>query len=223
MTQRVFDAFVFDLDGTLVDTSSELIAAYQKLCMELGGGEKPLDDAWKLISQGSGRLVTEATGIGEGDPRWELYRQQYLDCYGELLGSTAEPFDGLVTVLKAAHSAGKKWGVVTNKFRRFAEPLMNEMPFEPSAGVLVTPCDVTHAKPHPEPVLLAAAELSVSPKAMVYIGDHIRDIESGNAAGCFTVAVKYGYIEDHDNAEHWGADLCVDSPQALCQWIRNQL
>ena len=124
---------------------------------------------------------------------------------------------------KAAHSAGKKWGVVTNKFRRFAEPLMNEMPFEPSAGVLVTPCDVTHAKPHPEPVLLAASELSVSPEAMVYVGDHIRDIESGNAAGCFTVAVKYGYIEDHDNPEHWGADLCVDSPQALCQWIRNQL
>ena len=147
MSQRVFDAFVFDLDGTLVDTASELIAAYQKLCIELGGGEKPFDDARKLISHGSGRLVTEATGIEEGDPRWEPYRQQYLDWYEELLGSTAQPYDGLVEVLKAAHSAGKKWGVVTNKFRRFAEPLMNEMPFEPSAGVLVTPCDVTHAKP----------------------------------------------------------------------------
>ena len=82
-----------------------------------------------------------------------------------------------------AHRAGKKWGVVTNKFRRFAEPLMNEMPFEPPAGVLVTPCDVTYAKPHPEPVLLGASELNVSPEAMVYIGDHARDIESGNAAG----------------------------------------
>ena len=68
MSQRVFDAFVFDLDGTLVDTASELIAAYQKLCIELGGGEKPFDDARKLISHGSGRLVTEATGIEEGDP-----------------------------------------------------------------------------------------------------------------------------------------------------------
>ncbi|MED5355315.1 MAG: HAD hydrolase-like protein, partial [Pseudomonadota bacterium] len=108
MTQRVFDAFVFDLDGTLVDTASELIAAYKKLCIELGGGEKPFDDARKLISHGSGRLVTEATGIEEGDPRWEPYRQQYLDWYEELLGSTAKPYDGLVAVLKAAHSAGKK-------------------------------------------------------------------------------------------------------------------
>ena len=49
MSQRVFDAFVFDLDGTLVDTASELIAAYQKLCIELGGGEKPFEDARKLI------------------------------------------------------------------------------------------------------------------------------------------------------------------------------
>ena len=59
MSQRVFDAFVFDLDGTLVDTASELITAYQKLCIELGGGEKPFEDARKLISHGSGRLVTE--------------------------------------------------------------------------------------------------------------------------------------------------------------------
>ena len=80
MSQRVFDAFVFDLDGTLVDTASELIAAYQKLCIELGGGEKPFDDARKLISHGSGRLVTEATGIEEGDPRYTC-SLTYRMCY----------------------------------------------------------------------------------------------------------------------------------------------
>ena len=62
MTDQTFKAFVFDLDGTLVDTASELLAAYRKLCCELGGQEKPFDDARKLISYGSGRLVTEATG-----------------------------------------------------------------------------------------------------------------------------------------------------------------
>ena len=163
-----------------------------------------------MISHGSGRLVTEATGIQENDPRWEPYRQQYLDWYEELLGSSAKPYEGLVDTLKAVHSAGKQWGVVTNKFRRFAEPLMQAMPFEPGAGVLVTPCDVTQAKPHPEPVLLAAAELKVAPEAMAYVGDHIRDIESGNAAGCFTIAVKYGYIEDHSTS----IDLLTTSLEA---------
>ena len=65
MTANAFRAFVFDLDGTLIDTASELVAVYHRMCVELGNGEKPFDDARKLISYGSGRLVTEATGIEE--------------------------------------------------------------------------------------------------------------------------------------------------------------
>ena len=59
MTPRQFDAFVFDLDGTLVDTASELVAAYQRLCVEYGTGEQPYETVRKLISHGSGRLVTK--------------------------------------------------------------------------------------------------------------------------------------------------------------------
>ena len=223
MRDRGFEAFVFDLDGTLVDTASELISAYRTLCIELGGGEKPFDEARKLISHGSGRLVTEATGIEEGDPRWELYRQQYLDWYEAVLGTTATPYNGLVDAVKVLSNNGKKWGGVTNKFRRFAEPLMASMPFDPPAGSLVTPCDVVMAKPHPEPIFLAAKELAISAEDMVYVGDHVRDIQAGNAAGCFTIAVKYGYIEDHDEPEQWGADLCIETPEALSQWIQEQV
>ena len=223
MTDQTFKAFVFDLDGTLVDTASELLAAYRKLCCELGGQEQPFDDARKLISHGSGRLVTEATGVVEGDPRWEAYRAQYLDWYEAELGTSAIPYDGLLDIVKRLDEADRRWGVVTNKFRRFAQPLMAAMKFQPPAGSLVTPCDVTKAKPHPEPILLAATQLQVAPDEMVYVGDHIRDIQAGNAAGCFTIAVKYGYIEDHDHPDQWGADLCVDTPQDLCQWIREQL
>lgn len=223
MTTGSFRAFVFDLDGTLIDTASELVAVYHRMCVELGSGEKPFEDARKLISHGSGRLVTEATGIKEGDPRWEPYRQTYLDWYEEILGTSAMPYEGLVDTVKAINEAGGYWGVVTNKFRRFAEPLMAAMPFEPSAGSLVTPCDVERAKPDPEAILLAAEQLCVPTEHMVYVGDHLRDIQAGNAAGCFTVAVGYGYIEDHDDPEAWGANLFVETPYALCNWIRSQL
>ena len=218
-----FRAFVFDLDGTLIDTASELVAVYHRMCVELGSGEKPFDDARKLISYGSGRLVTEATGIEEGDPRWEPYRQTYFDWYEEILGTSAVPYEGLVDAVLAIAEAGASWGVVTNKFRRFAEPLMAAMPFHPAAGTLVTPCDVVKAKPDPEAILLAAEQLSIAPECMVYVGDHLRDIQAGNAAGCFTIAVGYGYIEDHDDPRKWGADLYVETPSALCNWIRNQL
>ena len=223
MSTSSFSAFVFDLDGTLIDTASELVAVYHRMCLELGGGEKPFEDARKLISYGSGRLVTEATGIEEGDPRWEPYRQTYLDWYEEILGSSAVPYDGLVDTVAAISTAGACWGVVTNKFRRFAEPLMAAMPFDPPAGTLVTPCDVTNAKPDPEAILMAARQLEVKTEHMVYVGDHLRDIQAGNSAGCFTVAVGYGYIEDHDDPRTWGADLFVETPSALCHWIKDQL
>lgn len=223
MTAPPFRAFVFDLDGTLIDTASELVAVYHRMCVELGSGEKPFDDACKLISHGSGRLVTEATGIEEGDPRWEPYRQTYLDWYEEILGTSATPYEGLADTVEAIAEAGFFWGVVTNKFRRFAEPLMAAMPFNPAPGCLVTPCDVERAKPDPEAILLAATQLNVVPAQMVYVGDHLRDIQAGNAAGCFTIAVGYGYTEDHDDPRTWGADLYVNTPSDLCTWIRNQI
>ena len=223
MSTMSFRAFVFDLDGTLIDTASELIAVYHRMSVELGNSETSFDNARKLISHGSGRLVTEATGITEDDPRWEPYRQQYLDWYEEILGTSAAPYEGLVDTVAEVIKGGGAWGVVTNKFRRFAEPLMHAMPFDPPPQSLVTPCDVAKAKPDPEAILLAAKQLQVSPEQMVYVGDHIRDIQAGNAAGCYTVAVKYGYIEDHDHPEEWGADLCVETPAALCKWIRTKL
>ena len=70
MSTMSFRAFVFDLDGTLIDTASELIAVYHRMSVELGNSETSFDNARKLISHGSGRLVTEATGITEDDPRW---------------------------------------------------------------------------------------------------------------------------------------------------------
>mgnify|MGYP002055561373 CR=1 FL=1 len=167
MSTMSFRAFVFDLDGTLIDTASELIAVYHRMSLELGNSEKPFDDARKLISHGSGRLVTEATGITEDDPRWESYRQQYLDWYEEILGTSATPYEGLVDTVAEIIKGGGAWGVVTNKFRRFAEPLMDAMPFDPPAQSNVTPCDVATAKPDPEAILLAAKQLQVSPKQMV--------------------------------------------------------
>lgn len=223
MTPRQFDAFIFDLDGTLVDTASELVAAYQRLCVEYGTGEQPYQAVRKLISHGSGRLVTEATGIDQSDSRWENYRQQYLDWYEEILGTSAVPYPGTVDMVAEIADAGLSWGIVTNKFRRFAEPLMEALDYHPKHGSLVTPCDVTRAKPHPEPIWLCCKELGVPPNRTVYVGDHIRDIEAGNAAGCTTVAVKYGYIEDHDDPEQWGANVCLETPGDLANWIRERL
>ena len=95
--------------------------------------------------------------------------------------------------------AGIPWGVVTNKLRRFAEPLMASLNFLPEANVLVTPCDVTAAKPDPEAILHACSRVSARPEGSLYIGDHARDIEAGRRAGCITIAASYGYLTGIDD------------------------
>jgi phosphoglycolate phosphatase len=122
-------------------------------------------------------------------------------------------------VISRINDAGMAWGVVTNKPRRFSAPLMELMEFVPPCDVLVCPDDVTHRKPHPEPMLLAAEILGCAPAQAVYVGDHLRDIESGQAAGMRTVAAGYGYIEADDDAATWNADFNIDQPIELLNLI----
>ncbi len=97
---------------------------------------------------------------------------------------------------------------------------MARMPFDPEPAVLMTPCDVNQAKPHPESIYKSCEQLGVSPEATIYVGDHQRDIYAGQAAGCFAIGVSYGYIEDEDNPANWGADALAHSSIELATMIR---
>ncbi len=216
-------AVIFDLDGTLVDTAEEFIVVVQKLRAQHGLAPLAAEDVRKSVSNGSGRLVTVALGIEPGSRRYERHRQAFLDLYEQVLGETAAPYPGLIELVRDLNAANVPWGVVTNKPRRFAEPLMAKMPFEPPAGVLVTPCDVTHSKPHPEAIYLGCQQLGSDPEQSVYIGDHQRDILAGKSAGCYSIAATYGYIEDGDDPEDWGADASAASSEALADMIREMI
>ena len=107
------------------------------------------------------------------------------------------------------------WGVVTNKPVRFSLPLMRAMNLGSRCSVLICPDDVTNAKPHPEPLLLACDRLSRIPDVSVYVGDHPRDIIAGKAAGMKTIAAAYGYLPEYPPVSDWGADLIVYSVEQI--------
>ena len=171
------------------------------------------------MSNGSGALVTLALDCPPSDPRYEQWRLQFLEDYEQLLGTQAKPYPGLPLLVKQLHNAGVSWAVATNKFRRYAEPLMAAMNFQPPAASLITPCDVTHPKPHPEAILLSCKNMGVEPSGAIYVGDHQRDIEAGNAAGCFTIAAAYGYIGADDDPDRWRADAIAESSEKLADMI----
>jgi phosphoglycolate phosphatase len=122
-------------------------------------------------------------------------------------------------LLSGIADAGLRWGIVTNKPARFTDPLV------PQIGLGLASCIISgdttpHAKPHPAPLLEAAARLGVAPEQCWYVGDDLRDIQAGRAAGMPTVACQWGYCGAVEPAD-WGADHLLASPADLLALIRS--
>ena len=223
MSGHVPLAVLFDLDGTLIDTAPEFVAIGLQLRQAAGLPAIAPDTIRSSVSDGAIGMVATALGMTTTDPAFEQWRQRFLDDYEKGLGQHSEPYPGLLALISTLASVGIKWGVVTNKLSRFAHPLMEKMAFDPAADIIITPDDVTHPKPHPESLILACHRLNCPPDRTVFIGDHRRDIEAGNAAGCATIAAAYGYLADGESASAWEANAIATSSLELSQMIENQL
>jgi phosphoglycolate phosphatase len=125
----------------------------------------------------------------------------------------------MAELLTEIEQADLIWGVVTNKPVRFAEPIMQQLGLSSRSAVLVCPDHVSKSKPDPEPMLLACSQLDLDPATVLFVGDDLRDIESGRAAGSRTAAVRYGYIHPDDNPDTWGADVVVNHPLELRRFL----
>jgi len=216
-------AVLFDLDGTLIDTAPEFIHIGLQLRAAAGLAPMSGDIIRQSVSGGAISMVQTALELSATDPQFETWRQQFLTLYEAELGQYSAPYPGLVELIAELHGAGVSWGVVTNKLERFAAPLMNRMPFDPPAGAVITPDHVAQPKPDPEAILLACKHLGASPKHSLFIGDHLRDIEAGKSAGCYTIAAAYGYLAAEESASLWGADAVALSSEHLADLIRGQL
>ena len=219
MTPRRVSAVLFDLDGTLIDTAPEFIHIGLQLRAEAGLTPIDAKTIWHSVSNGAIGMVEAALEMPVDDPAFEQWRHRFLTLYETGLGDLSQPYPGLPELVAGLHKAGVAWGVVTNKLSRFAHPLMDMMPFDPAAGAVVTPDHVNQPKPDPEAVLLACEQLSCDPAETLFIGDHLRDIEAGRAAGCFTIAAAYGYLAPGETAASWQADALAENSLELAEMI----
>ena len=123
-------------------------------------------------------------------------------------------------VLVRMEAHGIKWGIVTNKIARFTEPLVRALDLHHRAACVVSGDTAIRPKPDPAPLLYALAATTTDAEAAVYVGDDLRDIQAGHAAGMRTVAVSYGYLGDGPHYEQWGADHIIHSPAELFPLLR---
>jgi len=213
------EAVIFDLDGTLVDTAPEFITLVQDL--RKCHGLAPLEDTTirQTVTNGAAALVSLALDMPLSDPAFETHRQTFLSAYRTSIGEASQVYSGLRELLKLLGDKNIPWGVATNKLRLYADPLLISLAFNPPAGSLVTPSDVVNPKPDPESILVSCRNLGARPANSIYVGDHLRDIEAGRAAGCRTIAAAYGYIQPGENPAAWGADHVVGSSEELCELL----
>ncbi|CDZ93139.1 N-acetylmuramic acid 6-phosphate phosphatase MupP [Pseudomonas saudiphocaensis] len=208
-------AVLFDMDGTLLDTAPDFIAVTQAMRQARGLPRVPDQQIRDVVSGGARAMVLSAFDVDPASDEFEVLRLEFLDRYQEHCAVESQLYDGMAQLLSEIEEADLLWGVVTNKPLRFAEPIMHQLGLSSRSTVLVCPDHVSRSKPDPEPMLLACSQLGLPPASTLFVGDDLRDIESGRAAGSRTAAVRYGYIHPDDDPDQWGADLVVSHPLEL--------
>lgn len=212
-------AILFDLDGTLADTAPDLGLALNLQRERHGLAPLPQETIRPFASHGSRGLLGIGFDLTPADLEFPAMRDEYLDLYDEVFTQAPQLFEGINEVLEVLEAAGIKWGVVTNKPRRFTGRLMDALKLSHRAACIVSGDDAERPKPHPDTLLRACEVASTRPELCLYVGDAERDIIAGKAAGMQTMVARWGYLDEHDVPESWRADLMIDRPQELLRHL----
>lgn len=212
-------ALLLDLDGTLLDTAADFHYVLNSLLEREGHRSVSYSDIRKVVSHGARAMVSMGFSIDENSPDFARLRQDFLDIYATHYAVKTCLFNGFDKVLQYCDDNGIPWGIITNKPSTFAKPLWQDLGLPYNLGCLVCPDHVSQAKPHPEPMYLAAKIIGVSCNECLYIGDHERDIIAGRDANMQTAIANWGYFDDSDMPEQWGADYSLDDPVEIIQYL----
>ncbi|WP_417579659.1 HAD family hydrolase [Nitrincola sp.] len=214
-------AVLFDLDGTLVDTAPDFL----RICNQLLEAEgRPAVDYAQLrlsVSNGGRAVIKGAFGIQDDHPDFERLLEQMLSLYEASPAQDSRLFAGFDEMLTWLEEINIPWGIVTNKPARFTHKLIQQLALDKRCAVTICPDDVSRSKPDPEGLLLACKRIDRPPTNTLYIGDHQRDIQAGQAAGMRTLAAAFGYLSPKDQPELWRSDFCIQESTQLLPLLKS--
>jgi N-acetyl-D-muramate 6-phosphate phosphatase len=210
----------FDLDGTLADTAPDLAAALNQILLEQGKPALPLESIRPSVSLGGNAMVKLAFSIEEGDPEFDELKRRFLDIYQKRLHQDTHVFPGIEEVLNYLEGKNMAWGVVTNKPEWLTNPVMQQLKLTQRAACVISGDTTEYRKPHPGSMLHACEVAQCVPETSLYVGDALRDIEAGRAAGMKTLTANYGYIAADEKLDEWNADGNVSKPEEIIDWLK---
>ena len=196
--QKKYKCFLFDLDGTLLDTAPEFLSCLNVLLKKNKKESVSYDFVRNRVSDGVGRLIQDSFVIDENHSEFEGLRNDLLAEYQKnyLLSKT---FPGVDEFLNKLSKNKIDWMIVTNKPKRFFEEICHKFEWRKYAMAMVSPEDVNgKRKPDPASLDAALAKTSIKKEQSIYIGDNWRDIEAANNSGIDSALALYGYIDKKD-------------------------
>ena len=185
--------FLFDLDGTLIDTAPDFLTSLNNVLAENNRDLVHLDDIRQFISDGSGKLVEVGFGIDNDHEQFQQLKSALLREYKKNLTSLSKLFDGVKDLIDYLNDKNIVYGIVTNKPLEYAKPIIEFFDELRDCKILICPDHLRKAKPDPEGINLACDKLDINPNFACYAGDHDVDIAAGLAANVPVFACEYGY------------------------------
>lgn len=207
---------LFDLDGTVADTAPDMVAALNVL---LTRHNRPTID-YKLartqVSHGVKGMLKLGFSLEPEHSDYPLLAKDYLAIYQEMNHANSRLFPGMKSLITKCQQQQIALGIVTNKPRYLAEPLLRVLEVDQDFSCLNCGDDIPERKPDPKPLFNACDTLQVSANMCIYVGDALRDIEAGKNAGMKTILVSWGYFDAKvDNIQDWEADFLVDNCEQI--------
>jgi len=193
--QREYDAYLFDLDGTLVDTAPDLAAAlnYCMAHMNLAPVDISLTRHW--VGHGARMLITQALahhGISD-EQIVDRMLPVFLDHYGDNLAEHSAIYPTVMATLAALRERGAQLAVVTNKMARLSEPLLEQIGLAQYFDLIVCGDTASAPKPDPAPLFYCLERFELSAVQALFVGDSNTDVLAANAAGMPVICVRDGY------------------------------
>lgn len=210
---REYHLFIFDLDGTLLDTLADLADSCNYALKACGMPQRTMDEVRQFVGNGVRVLMQRAVPGGEENPLFE----QALDCFRKhylIHGQdNTAPYPGIIDMLRRLRLEGKKIAVVSNKFDAATKQLCSHY-FPGLVDVAIGESEGIRRKPAPDTVLTAMRLLGVEPHDSIYVGDSDTDILTAKNAGISCLSVTWGFRDRQFLIEH-GATTFISSPEEI--------
>lgn len=212
---KQYDTYIFDLDGTLLNTLDDLASAVNFALHSYGMPEHTRDDIRRFVGNGVRLLMIRAVPAGEQNPHFEEVFNTFRQYYMQHSLDTTRPYDGIQEVLLTLRQRGCRLAVVSNKFDAATKELCKYFfPNTIEVAVGEHEAEGIRKKPAPDTVIEALSQLRVSADNAVYVGDSDVDLQTAHNAGLPCISVLWGF-RDKDFLLAHGATTFITSPQKL--------